>query len=107
MKKDYYGGSPYATYSGGEFRLQIMKNNLNQSGKKIVLVRDSFACVVAPFLALQTSELHVLDIRNFEYYVGDRMNVKEYVKEIKPDFVIVLYSGVASVHGGDDRYIFN
>lgn len=49
MKKDYYKINTYATYSGGDFRLQIMRNNLNKKGKKILLIRDSFTCVVAPF----------------------------------------------------------
>ena len=96
MKKDYYKINTYATYSGGDFRLQIMKNNLNEDGKKIVLVRDSFACAVAPFLALQTSELHVCDVRDGNYYVGDKLNVEEYIKRVKPDFVLVLYTGVYS-----------
>ncbi len=94
LKKDYYKINTYATYSGGDFRLQIMKNNLNQEGKTILLVRDSFACVVAPFLALQTSELHVCDIRDGENYVGDKLNMEEYIEKIKPDLVLVLYTGV-------------
>ncbi len=94
MRKDYYNINTYATYSGGDFRLQIMKNNFNQEGKKIVLVRDSFACVVAPFLALQTSELHVCDVRDGANYVGDKLNMEEYIKKLKPDLVLVLYTGV-------------
>ena len=106
MKKDYYGVNTYATYSGGDFRLQIMKNNLNPNGKKILLIRDSFACVVAPFLALQTSELHICDMRNYEYYVGEKLNAEEYIKQIKPDYVIVLYSGVSSIEKSDGKYDF-
>ena len=106
MEKDYYGINTYATYSGGDFRLQIMKNNLNPNGKKILLIRDSFACVVAPFLALQTSELHICDMRNYEYYVGDKLNAEEYIKQIKPDYVIVLYSGVSSIEKSDGIYNF-
>ena len=94
MKRDYYNINTYATYSGGDFRLQIMKNNFNTNGKKILLIRDSFAGVVAPFLALQTNELHICDIRNYDYYVGDKLNVEEYIKNIKPDYIMVLYSGV-------------
>ena len=94
MRKDYYKINTYATYSGGDFRLQIMKNNLNKEGTKIVLVRDSFACVVAPFLALNTSELHVCDIRDGESYVGDKLNLEEYIKRVTPDLVLVLYTGV-------------
>ena len=106
MEKDYYGINTYATYSGGDFRLQIMKNNLNPNGKKILLIRDSFACVVAPFLALQTSELHICDMRNYESYVGDKLNAEEYIKQIKPDYVIVLYSGVSSIEKSDGKYDF-
>ena len=106
MEKDYYGINTYATYSGGDFRLQIMKNNLNPNGKKILLIRDSFACVVAPFLALQTSELHICDMRNYEYYVGEKLNAEEYIKQIKPDYVIVLYSGVSSIEKSDGKYDF-
>ena len=106
MKKDYYDLSPYETYSGGNFRLQIMKNNLNPAGKKIVLVRDSFACVVAPFLALQTSELHVCDIRDFEHYVGDKLNLDEYMQRIKPDYLIVLYHDVVDLKEAHGEYDF-
>jgi len=100
MKKDYYHISSYATYSGGDYRLQIMTNLLNPNGKKILLVRDSFACVVAPFLALQTGELHICDVRNNSSYVGEKLNLEEYIREIRPDCVIVLYSGVAGTGGG-------
>ena len=91
VKKDYYKKNAYATYSGGDFRLQIMKNELNPNGKKILLIRDSIACVVSPFLALQTSELHICDVRDYEYLVGDKLNMEEYIREISPDYVLVLY----------------
>ena len=106
MKKDYYKINTYATFSGGDFRLQIIKNNLNANGKKVLLIRDSFACVVAPFLALQTSELHVCDVRDYEYYVGDKLNIDEYIKEIKPDYVIVLYTGVSRIEELHGKYDF-
>lgn len=96
LKKDYYKINTYATYSGGDFRLQIVKNNLNQNGKKVLLIRDSFACVVSPFLSLQTSELHICDVRNGDYYVGDKLNIETYIQEINPDYVIILYSGVST-----------
>lgn len=106
MNKDYYGVNTYATYSGGDFRLQIIKNNMNQKGKKILIVRDSFACVTAPFLALQTSELHICDMRDYEYYVGSKLNMEEYIKEIKPDYVLVLYSGISDIDNANGRYDF-
>lgn len=90
MEKDYYRVNTYCTYSGGDFRLQIMRNHLNPEGKKIVLIRNSYGCVVAPFLALQTSELHVMDVRDGEEYVGEVVDVEEYVKTIHADYVIVI-----------------
>ena len=106
MEKDYYHKNTYAVYSGGDFRLQIMKNNLNPDGKKILVIRDSFACTVTPFLALQTSELHLCDVRNFKYFVGDKMNIAEYIRVIRPDYVLILYNSIASMRESDGQYDF-
>ncbi len=107
QQKDYYNLNPYATYSGGDFRLQIIKNELNPNGEKILLIRDSFACALTPFLALNTSELHVVDIRDFDYFVGEKINVYEYIKTEKPDYVVVLYNGVESIKGSNQKFEFN
>lgn len=106
MEKNYYHTTPYSTYSGGDFRLQIMRNNLNPGGKRILLVRDSYACVVAPFLALQTSELHICDMRDYVYSTGDKLNLEEYISKFRPDYVIVLFSGVNSVKEARGKYDF-
>lgn len=104
MEKDYYNNSSYATYSGGDFKLQIMKNTQNKNGKKILMVRDSFACVVCPFLALQTNELHICDMRDMEGMIGEKLNLKEYIKKIKPDYVLILFNRPGDT--SDDRYNF-
>ena len=106
MKKDYYHDITYVTYSGGDYRLQIVKNRQNPTGAKILIIRDSFACVVTPFLALQTSELHVCDIRDYDYLTGTRVNLEEYIQKNTPDYVIVLYSGVDSVCNAHGKYDF-
>lgn len=105
-KKDYYGLNPYATYCGGDFRLQIIKNELNADGDKILLIRDSYACAVAPFLALNTSELHIADIRDFDYFVGEKIDVYKYIEDIQPDYVIVLYNGAESVATSNGKFEF-
>ncbi len=102
-QKDYYNLNPYATYCGGDFRLQILKDRLNTEGKKILVIRDSFAGAVCPFTALQFSEVHIMDIRNFGYYVGEKQNIGDYIREIQPDYVVLLYS-VFDVTAG--RYSF-
>lgn len=106
-EKDLYGKAPYAAYSGGDFRLQIFRNNMNETGKTFVIVRDSFASVILPFLSLQAKEIHIVDMRNFEWFVGEKINLYDYIESIKPDYVLVIYNGAGSLTKGDDRYNFD
>ena len=106
LKRDLYGVNTYATYSGGDFRLQIIRNNKNPGGKKILLVRDSYACVVAPFLALQAAELYVCDMRDLPNFVGEKLNMRELIESVKPDYVLVLYSGISAVKSSSGKFDF-
>ena len=103
-EKDYYNLHPYAAYSGGDFRLQIITNKLNKGGKKVVYIGDSFSHVCVPFLSLGFSEIHKIDVRNYEWYVGEKINVQEYIEKVKPDYVIVMYTGIMADPVG--RYDF-
>ena len=89
----------YSHYSDGDQAKQEFKNNLTSNGKTIVLIRISYACVVSPFLALQTADLYNLDIRQ------KNINAYDEIKAINPDYVIVLYNGVRG--GGDGELEFN
>ena len=106
LEKNYHHTSLYATYGGGDFRLQIIKNNLNPDGKKILIIRDSFASVVTPFLSQQTSELHICDLRDFSGMIGDKINVEEYIKDTKPDYVLILYTGITNSDFFHDKFNF-
>ena len=101
MKKDYYSVNTYSVYNGGNYRLQIISNKLNPNGKKILLIGDSFDCAVVPFLSLQTSQLHICDVRNMKGLVGEKVNIKNYIEEIRPDYVLVLYADIQ-----DDNFDF-
>ena len=46
----------------------------------------------------------MLDMRNFEYYAGEKLDAYEYIRQVNPDYVIVLYSGVENENG---RYDFH
>lgn len=105
QEKNLYKINTYVAYTGGDYRLQIIKNNLNQSGKKILVVRDSFACVVTPFLALNAAELHIADMRDF--IPTETFNLYDYIAEIKPDYVVVLFNGVADPDNSGEKYDFN
>lgn len=92
--KDYYSTNPYATYSGGDFGLQIIENHLaDPSAKKILVIRDSYACVVTPFLAMNAKSVHIMDLRHWEGD-GEVSSVVEYIQREKPDYVVILYGGL-------------
>ncbi|NMC55769.1 MAG: hypothetical protein GYA50_00925 [Eubacteriaceae bacterium] len=85
-KRDYFNLSPYSSYTGGDFPLSTVNNKL-VSGKKILLVRDSFACVVAPFLSLSCSQLDIIDLRHYT-----DSTLIQYIDKTNPDIVIFFYN---------------
>ncbi|HZK39608.1 MAG TPA: DHHW family protein [Clostridia bacterium] len=86
LKKDYFESNTYVTYSGGDFPLMIFHNNRIED-KKILVLRDSYSCVVIPFLSLAAcAEMHIIDPR---MYKG---SITEYIDNIKPDVVLMLYN---------------
>ena len=85
-ERDWFSGNPYTYYSGGDWAKATITNEKNPDGPKIVLIRDSFSCALAPFLALQCSELTTIDLR---YYQGDLLSELE---EENPDLVLLLYT---------------
>ncbi|MEE1057023.1 MAG: hypothetical protein UH239_07230 [Acutalibacteraceae bacterium] len=102
--KDCYDQWMYATYSGGDFSLQIVENKIeSQYNKKVLILRDSFACTVTPFLSLTTGSLHIVDLRESVTNSERIPSVSKYIDEIQPDYVIVMYSGIRSA----ESYAFN
>lgn len=85
--KDYFNTFTYTTYSGGDFGLVNIKNKINKNGKRILLIRDSFSCVLTPFLAQAVSNLDIVDLRQ-----DDRIDLQKFIKENKPDIVIIMYN---------------
>ncbi|MEG1720655.1 MAG: DHHW family protein [Pseudoflavonifractor sp.] len=83
--KDYFGGNPYTLYSGGDYPIATIENHKNPKGPKVLLIRESFACGITPFLALDCGTLTTLDLRYFE---GDLM---DQIAQTDPDLVMVLY----------------
>ncbi len=83
--RNLYYGNPYTYYSGGDWAKAVMVNENNPGGLRIVLIRDSFSCALAPFLALQCGELTTIDLR---YYKGDLTGE---LTAMEPDAVILLY----------------
>ena len=98
-ERDWFNGNPYTYYSGGDYAMATMVNHSNPKGPKVVLLRESFSCALAPFLALSCSELTTIDLRHFS---GDLMDT---VRELEPDLVLTLYT--ASSTGLDNMFNFD
>ena len=97
--RDWFGGNPYTYYSGGDYGLATMTNHKNPEGPRVVLIRESFSCALAPFLALSCSELTTIDLRHFS---GDLMDT---ISALEPDLVLTLYT--ASTTGLDNMFAFD
>ena len=97
-QRDWFNGNPYTYYSGGDYGMAAMVNHNNPDGPRVVLLRESFGCALAPFLALSCSELVTIDLRHF---TGDLL---ETIGELEPDLVLTLYT--ASTTGLDNMFEF-
>lgn len=84
--RDLFGANPYTYYSGGDYPIARITNYYNPQGPRVLLIRDSFACPVTPFLALCSSQLTTIDPRS---YTGDLLGC---IDSVKPDVVLILYS---------------
>jgi hypothetical protein len=83
-QKDYYNANPYIYYAGGDYDYVTITNHLNPDGIKLLVVRDSMTCALTPFLALDCSELTLIDTR---YYTGD---VTQAALDAGVDMVLVI-----------------
>ncbi len=77
----------YASYFEFDFSHLIIYNQLIDSGEHILIIKDSFALPFTAFLSTSASRIDMIDLRGFEGSVTD------YILEISPDMVIMLYSG--------------
>lgn len=89
-QKDHYIGTVYNAYDIGTAELQIIKNKLSNNGKTVFMISDSFGQVLNPYLSLEVAELHIADMRVKQ----NKINAYEYIKKIKPDYVILLFTGI-------------
>ena len=96
--RDLFNANPYTYYAGGDYAMATITNHKNPEGPKIVLIRESFSCALAPFLALSCSELTTIDLR---YFTGDLLDT---VEALDPDLVLTLYT--ASTTGLDNMFDF-
>lgn len=86
----------YSMFLGGNQPLCVIKNPDAQNGKLLV-IRDSYADSLAPFLSMDYQEVHLFDPRY------NNIPISQYVEENGIDAVLVLYS---ASNFSSDRYLF-
>lgn len=72
----------YAAYLGGNFDYLLIRTG--NPGKRLLLIKDSFANALIPLLAEHYSEIHVVDLRYVRKSIGEKMN--------DVDEVLILYN---------------
>jgi len=75
----------YSYFLGGNQPLCVVKGR-DPDAPKLLLIRDSYADAMTPFLAESFSEVHLFDLRY------NLTNVRDYMTQNEIDRVVVLYS---------------
>jgi len=84
------GSSPMSIYATQECAYTVIRNSGIDSGK-IAVVCDKFGYAITPFLCRNYSEVHLIDIDNFE------RNLKHYLEENKISNILYL-NGIMSAN---------
>lgn len=90
------GKDKYSMFLGGNKPLTVVKSTVAPAdAPKLLLVRDSFADSLAPWLTYNFSEIHLIDPR---YY---KVSLPQYIKDNGIDQALVLYSVANFVADGN------
>lgn len=76
----------YAYFLDGNHPMVTVKNENAPIDKHILIVKDSYANIMVPFLADSFSEITIVDLR---FYAG---SISDYVAEYGVDEVVILYN---------------
>ena len=61
----------YSTFLGGNHSVDVVKNASIKNGRKLLIIKDSFANSMIPFLATNFSEIHIIDLRYYNQDIYD------------------------------------
>ena len=85
--KDYFEDNPYCIYVGGNYPLVKYRNLNAPSGKKVLIVQDSFCLPLETFMSTVFKEVDTIDMR---YYTCGSLD--EYILDTRPDVVLMNFN---------------
>lgn len=91
----------YAAFLGGNFTRVDISSEDSMSDKKVLVLKDSYANAMLPYLADQYSELIVVDMR---YYHFEPQTVSELIEAENVDEVLMIYN--MDFINTDDNFIW-
>lgn len=91
----YHNGyNAYLYGKPAETNISNLMSSTNEN-KKVLFLRDSFAQVVAPYIALGVGETDLVCDQTFNG------NIYEYIRQTKPDAIVIVYNCPYDPFGGD------
>lgn len=81
-----YHTNPYEAFLYSNKPFIRVVNNKIQTGKKFIIIKDSFGNAMVPFLALQTKEIIMLDPRHYP----EKM-IWQTIEQEKPDLLFIMF----------------
>ncbi len=61
----------YSVFLGGNHSVDVVKNANVANGKKLLILKDSYANSMVPFLVTNFSEIHIIDLRYYNQDIYD------------------------------------
>ena len=91
-----YNLNPYGALAYGDKPLIQIKNSACTEGKKILIVKDSFADAVTPYIAANCSQVDVADLRQFNG------SIKNFILQNQYNIVIVMMRSSGMIQNNID-----
>lgn len=79
--------SRYNVYWSADYPVVHADNLGIDDGLTVLLIKDSYSLPYGAFLSVMVDDLYMVDLRYF-----DMSNLADYIKEISPDLMLIMYS---------------
>ena len=91
----------YASFMGGNFSRVDISSSDSKTDKKVLVLKDSYANAMLPYLADEYSQLIVVDMR---YYHFEQQTVAELIESENVDQVLMIYN--MDFINSDDNFLW-